>query len=244
MTLCLFEFHYVSINHDNMNKTTRLMGWALPALTNLLRYNGTTLFVDGTFRCAPCGYKQCVIFMVHDRTSGVFVPVYYVLSTSRGEKLLRHRTDKQIRPAEVIGDFEGALQNAVETQFPNAIVVGCLFHMKQAVGRGMERFRIPEEERAIAMTRGVLDVFTVIEPAQVELGTRWVKREIRMRCMTAGILYSKAKWRGFGGNELIARTNNTLERSNRELNNHIPTHLSITTFVSAIKRLSHSQGQL
>ncbi|OWY90145.1 hypothetical protein PHMEG_00041860, partial [Phytophthora megakarya] len=106
---------------------------------------------------------------------------------------------------------------------------------------------------------GVLDVLTVIAHDQVELGTKWVKQEIRRRCSAAGIYYSKGKWRGFWGyfsrtwleqfgvevwnvhgldNELVARTNNPLERYNRELNYRIPTHLSMTTFVSAIKTLS------
>ncbi|ETO73592.1 hypothetical protein F444_10500, partial [Phytophthora nicotianae P1976] len=103
-----FQFHYVTINNENLNKPTRLLGWAHPSLVNLLRYHGTTLFVDGTFHCVPRGYKQCVIFMVHDRASGIFVPVYYVLSTSRsGDSywdmlhFVVQSTDQQLEPAEV-----------------------------------------------------------------------------------------------------------------------------------------------
>ncbi|KAG2788156.1 hypothetical protein PC129_g17678 [Phytophthora cactorum] len=69
-----FQSHYVTINNENLNKPTLLLGWAHPSLINLLHYHGTTLFVDGTFHCVPRGYKQCVIFMVHDRASGIFVP--------------------------------------------------------------------------------------------------------------------------------------------------------------------------
>ncbi|GMF23690.1 unnamed protein product [Phytophthora fragariaefolia] len=195
--------------------------------------------------------------MVHDRVSGVFVPVYYVLCTSRDESaywnmvhFITQGTDQQIQPAEVACDFESALQNAIQTRFPNAIVVGCLFHMKQAVSRAIMRFGIPELERTIAMTEGVLDILTVIDPAQVKTGTRWVNSEIRQRCAVAGTYYSEAKWQGCGGyfawvwleqydvqvwnvfglrNELIAGTNNPLERFNRELNSRIPTHQSITT---------------
>uniref|UniRef100_H3GLR7 Uncharacterized protein n=1 Tax=Phytophthora ramorum TaxID=164328 RepID=H3GLR7_PHYRM len=47
------------------------------------------------------------------------------------------------------------------------------------------------------MTRGVLDMLTVIEYSLIENGMEWVKREIRQRCGAAGIEYSKAKWRGF-----------------------------------------------
>ncbi|RAW29351.1 hypothetical protein PC110_g14293 [Phytophthora cactorum] len=68
-----FQLHYATVNRDNVTKPTCLLGWAHPALVALLRYHGTTLFVDGTFRCVPQGYTQCVIFMVHDRASGVRV---------------------------------------------------------------------------------------------------------------------------------------------------------------------------
>ncbi|KAJ8562027.1 hypothetical protein ON010_g7654 [Phytophthora cinnamomi] len=231
----------VSLCHDereNLSKPTRSIGWAHPSLINLLRYSGTTIFVDGTFRCVLSGYKQCVDFMVHDRASGLFVPVYYVSSTSRsGDSysemvhVVVQGTDQQLEPAEVVCDFESALIEAIPTQFPNAIVLGCLFHLKQALRRAMKKFLIPEEECCIAMTRGVVDMLTVVEHCLIEQAIKWVKRQIRQRCGEAGISYSKAKWRGFWGyfqriwleyydvsvwnvaslnNELIAQTNNPL----------------------------------
>ncbi|ETI32572.1 hypothetical protein F441_20513 [Phytophthora nicotianae CJ01A1] len=120
--------------------------------------------------------------------------------------------------------------DAVQTQFRDAIVLGCLFHMKQALRRAMKRFAIPEAECLVAMSKGVLDMLTVIDPELVEKrGIPWVKCEVRKRCSKDGIEYSKAKWQGFWGyfqrtwidgysveawnvhtldNELIARTNN------------------------------------
>ncbi|KAG3079259.1 hypothetical protein PI125_g20762 [Phytophthora idaei] len=38
----------------------------------------------------------------------------------------------------------------------------------------MKRYGIPEEECIIAMTRGALDMLTVIDPAHVEKGIKWV----------------------------------------------------------------------
>ncbi|GMF38992.1 unnamed protein product [Phytophthora fragariaefolia] len=93
------------------------------------------------------------------------------------------------------------------------------------------------------MTRGILDTLTVLEHSLIKNGIKWVKREIRQRCGEAGIKYSKAKWRGFWesfqrtwlelydtsvwnvaglSNELVARTNNPLERFNRVLNDRFP----------------------
>ncbi|KAK1941006.1 hypothetical protein P3T76_007712 [Phytophthora citrophthora] len=266
-SVSFFQFHHVTANRENLNRPTRLIGWAHPSLINLLRYHETTIFIDGTFRCVPRSYKQCVIIMVHDRASGLYVPVYYVLSTSRsGDSFwdimhfIVQGTDQQLEPAEVVCDFESALIQAVQTQFPNAIIIGCLFHLKQALRRAMKRFAIPVEECAIAMSRGVVDMLTVVSPSLIERCIKWVKHEIRQRCTESGTSYSKVKWRGFWGyfqrtwldhydvsewnvaglnNELVDRTNNPLERFNRELNNRFPKpRPSKATFVGVIKSLS------
>ncbi|POM65201.1 Hypothetical protein PHPALM_19123 [Phytophthora palmivora] len=229
----------------------RILGWAHPALISLLRYHGTTLFVDGTFRCVPSGYAQCVVFMVHDRASGVFVPVFYVLSTSRtGDSywdmihFIVQATDQQIEPAEIVCAFESALMDALQTQFPNAIVLGCLFHMKQALRRAMKRCAIPEDECLIGMTQGVLDTVTVIEHEQVERALTYSVEKWKQFWSyferTWLKQYSIEVWNVYGlDNELVARTNNPLERFNRELNSRFPTpHPSMTTFVTVIKTIS------
>ncbi|ETO61331.1 hypothetical protein F444_20659 [Phytophthora nicotianae P1976] len=78
-----FQFHFVSANRQDVTRPTRLLDWVHPALVNLLRYHNISLFIDGTFRCVPPNFQQCVVFMMHDRASGLFVPVFYILSTSR-----------------------------------------------------------------------------------------------------------------------------------------------------------------
>ncbi|ETP33336.1 hypothetical protein F442_18123 [Phytophthora nicotianae P10297] len=122
---------------------------------------------------------------------------------------------------------------AIEKQFPNAEVIGCLFHFKQAVRRQMKTtYSIPDAEVRIAMEKGVLDVLTVIDPNLVPRhGIRWVKRTIRAKCAATGIGYTRIKWKQFWGyfratwlerynieswnvhgldNGLVARTNNPL----------------------------------
>ncbi|POM59936.1 hypothetical protein PHPALM_31268 [Phytophthora palmivora] len=264
------SFRYVTVNRENLSKPTRLIGWAYPSLINLLRYHGTTIFVDGTFRCVPPDYKQCVIVMVHDRASGIFVPVYYVLSTScSGDSLwdmihfVMKGTDGQLEPAEVVCDFECC---------SDAISIGCLFHLNQALRDTMKRFQFSQKECSKAMTHGVLDMLTVLEYSLIERGIKWMKREIRQRCDGVGMEYLKAMWRGFWGYfqrtwpddtrrfhrprhmeqydvsvwnmsglniELVARTNNPLERFNRVLNSCFPKpRPSMATFVSVIKTFS------
>ncbi|GMF44083.1 unnamed protein product [Phytophthora fragariaefolia] len=205
--------------------------------------------------------------MVHDRASGLFVPVFYILSTARiGNAywdmihFVLQATDQQLSPAEVICDFESALIDAVQTQFRDAIVLGCLFHMKQALRRAMKRYTIPDAECNVAMTRGVIDMLTVVNPEHVKSrGITWVKQEMVRRCADQGVGYSLAKWQEFWeyfertwvdgysvvvwnvhgmDNELVARTNNPLERFNRVLNTRFPTpHPSMATFVTVIKQI-------
>ncbi|POM62819.1 LOW QUALITY PROTEIN: hypothetical protein PHPALM_27970 [Phytophthora palmivora] len=171
---------------------------------------------------------------------GIFVPVYYVLSTSRsGDSywdiihFIVHGTDQQIKHTEIVCDFKDALIDTVQTQFPNAIFVDCLRCV-------MKRFPFPDVECGIVMTRGIIDVLTVLDHSLMEQVTKYVKREIRQRCYVAGIFYSNAKWRDyfkttwleqyevnvwnvFGlSNALIVRTNNPIARFNRESNDRFP----------------------
>lgn len=123
-------------------------GWAHRLLIELLRYPDTTIFVDGTFRCVP---KQCVIFMVHDRATGWYAPVIYVLTTAWTYDtfwgvfhFIIQAIDQQPDLAKVLCDFEAALISAVQVHFPNADVIGCLFHFEQAVRRRMQKLTISD----------------------------------------------------------------------------------------------------
>ncbi|ETI29936.1 hypothetical protein F443_22946, partial [Phytophthora nicotianae P1569] len=71
--------------------------------------------------------------------------------------------------------------------------------LELALRRVMKRYAITDEECLIAMTRGVLDTLTVIDHEQVERGIKWVKREIKKRCILAKTEYTTAKWEEFWG---------------------------------------------
>ncbi|GMF29273.1 unnamed protein product [Phytophthora fragariaefolia] len=112
-----------------------------------------------------------------------------------------------------------------------------------------------QDECLIVMTPGALDTLTVLNHAKVKGGMKWVRREIEQRCRAVDVvysvetlrefwsyfertwleLYSIEVWNVFGlDNELVARTNNLLERFNCELNSRFP----IPTFVTVIKTIS------
>lgn len=58
-----------------------VIGWTHPALVCIMRYENTSLFIDGTFCCLPNSFKQCMVVMMYDRGTELFVPVFYVLYT-------------------------------------------------------------------------------------------------------------------------------------------------------------------
>ncbi|KAJ8542629.1 hypothetical protein ON010_g12183 [Phytophthora cinnamomi] len=120
--------------------------------------------------------------------------------------------------------FESALVDAVQTQSRDAIVLGCLFHMKQAPQRAMKRYAIPDDACSVAMTREVIDMLTVVNPDHVKSrGIAWVQLEMKRHCAEQEIL---TRWRVLG-NALIA------------FSIRFPTpHPSMATFVTVIKQIS------
>ncbi|OWZ15417.1 putative cleavage induced protein [Phytophthora megakarya] len=197
----------------------------------------------------------------------MFTPVYFVLCTSRTETtyndilhLISRDTGKKMTPAEIVCDFEFGLISAVQQAFPNAEVVGCFFHFKQALSRRMKFEHITKKEISIAMTPGCLDILAVIDPEFIDpKGIAWVKLEIKRQCATKGCAYSTRQWRSFWryfhriwlgkysvsewnvfgiANTIVARTNNPLERFNREMNAAFKPHPSLRHFVATIAKMS------
>lgn len=168
-----FQFHYISSNQNPTRKLNRLIGWAYPVLINLLRYGDVTLFLDGTFRSVPRQFKQCVIFMVHGRASGLYGPVFYVL-------------------------FELGIIQAVQTQFltQNRSVVCSIFLTGNPQTHQETSHSWPRGIHCDA--KEVLDMLTVLEPEHVNpRGIALVKQEIERLCELNGIVYSNAKWAKF-----------------------------------------------
>ncbi|KAF1335834.1 Porphobilinogen deaminase, partial [Globisporangium splendens] len=243
--LSFFQFQHVW--HDkkskNDNHLDRVIGWAHPALLNLLRYEKVTLFIDGTFRCVPPKFKQRVVVMLYDRSTKCHIPVFFVLYTSKPFdtywNLLQFITNacgEKISPKEVICDFESALIQAVRDWCPETRIIGYLFHFKQACRRKMKKHRLPQAESSIAMEPGVLDMLTVVEQEKIpKQGVAWVK------CKQAWIKNLSPEFWNVRDvrNDLVSRTDNPLERFNRELNVAFTApHPSLPRFVQTIEELS------
>lgn len=74
--LSFFQCHQPHPSKDPIAKPQRIIGWVRPELRQLLMYHNVSMFIDGTFRSVPRGFKHGIIVMVHDRASELYVPVY------------------------------------------------------------------------------------------------------------------------------------------------------------------------
>jgi hypothetical protein len=117
----------------------RMMIWGNPDLMNIMSSPGLHLFIDCTFKCVPRGFFQCLIIMVFDSRTDVYVPVFYALLQSKTYEaydlalyLCIRATGFKMDASSVCCDFEAALLKAVTEQFKNSCttceLVLCLFH--------------------------------------------------------------------------------------------------------------------
>ncbi|KAK1930447.1 hypothetical protein P3T76_014118 [Phytophthora citrophthora] len=120
---------------------------------------------------------------------------------------------------------------------------------------------MPEREIGVAMSKGHLDIQTVIPHEKFAgAGIRFVEKAKRTTCLEKGIAYSDALWKQFWQSfrntwlktygpsvwnlygldaDMISRTNNLLERFNREMNAALTApHPSLPSFVAIIESLS------
>lgn len=243
------------------------MGWGHPSLFGVLNGNGQ-LFVDCTFRIVPKPFYQCMIIMVYDAQTRVYVPVMYILLTSKTEDLYWHAlhwvivtAGCRLDPKIVSCDFEKALHNAVSNQFRSSSICGCLFHWKQALPRKMKEYKIDDEQIEMSMTKNCLGILTIIPQSEIKVkGIPFVRS-----CIPETEGRNKSKWNAFWKyfdrfwmssptfiktwnihhmdiDLLQNRTNNPLERYNRTLNSKFATaHPNLLSFVKALEIESRSQ---
>ncbi|OQR83926.1 hypothetical protein ACHHYP_14118 [Achlya hypogyna] len=159
-----------------------------------------------------------------------------------------------LEPSTISCDFEQALIGAIKDQFPDARIVGCLFHFKQAIRRKLVTLRIPEDQVQRAMEPNVLDVLTVIPRLQIiKRGIPYVKSLLSTDGHVAKWAsfwkyfyktwlktYDISTWNVYDAVErdidLVNRTNNPLEKYNRDFGAKFnAAHPNLLTFIQVIK---------
>ncbi|DAZ96896.1 TPA: LOW QUALITY PROTEIN: hypothetical protein N0F65_008857 [Lagenidium giganteum] len=209
-----FQFHHVLPNASCASKPHRVIGWALlaatdkrptrtsPKCSNLLKYKSTTILVDVTFRCLPRNFAQCVIIMVHDNASDEFVPVFFVLTTSKTSDtywdVIHFVIKLRTKSLSLFKSYATSSEDLSTLSAPKTQVTGCLFHWKQALRRKMKSLCIPENQVNIAMERGVVDMLTGIPHGFITCKViAWVRRKIRERCAELSTNYAVKTWKRF-----------------------------------------------
>ncbi|KAL3847168.1 hypothetical protein ACJMK2_018094 [Sinanodonta woodiana] len=98
--------------------------------------------VDGTFRVAPVIFYQ--VFTIHALIDNKAVPLVYCHIQDKTEATYIRVIEKikellpTKNPASIMSDFEKATQNAIQHVFPNAHLVGRLFHVDQCLWRKVQ----------------------------------------------------------------------------------------------------------
>nr|XP_047145164.1 uncharacterized protein LOC124818380 [Hydra vulgaris] len=97
----------------------------------------TDLHVDGTFKVVPRMFYQMITFgyILLDH----FIPTIFILMTRRTQELYSLAFSKvaelvpHLSPLRIMTDYEQALMNILEIQYPLAEISGCWFHYVNAV---------------------------------------------------------------------------------------------------------------
>ena len=89
--------------------------------------------------------------MLFDEVHDIYLPFYYGLLSSKKESCYREAFRSIVEdlggkfdPATIGVDFEQGFINALKTVFPQAKIVGCLFHFKQAIRKKMVEMGFPK----------------------------------------------------------------------------------------------------
>ena len=148
-------FAFTGENHDDpfVISNTLLQGGEegsiLMASETCLRLlsTRTSWFMDGTFKVAPRLFKQ--LFTVHVMPEGKVIPCAYALMASKSkrsyQRVFRELKDyvenmhlPELHPVSIMTDFEQAMLNAIDDEFPLAQSRGCLFHYTQCIWRKIQ----------------------------------------------------------------------------------------------------------
>ena len=155
-------------------KLERVLGYGNPTLFRCFGGN-QKVFIDGTFRIVPKPFYQCLIVMVFDNQTDAYVPVFYILLTSKKEKVydkaLQQMNDAvgdKINPSSVTCDYERGLHNSISRAFPKAIINGCLFHWKQAIRRKLADLKCDRWTIDRFTPADSIETLTLIPPNEIE----------------------------------------------------------------------------
>ena len=260
-------FLQFNVNVNIGQKLQKLIGFGHPDLLHNLKYGPVHLFVDCTFSCVPKGFSQCLVIMAHDKSTSMYIPIFYVLMQSKLQMAYQHAlrmcvaaTDDNMEVINATCDFEKGIINALKCQFKKPIV-GCEFHWKQAIRRKLLELNVPRDKiTALVDANGLLNILTVIPIEDIEnKGIPYIRQKFnegqdkvkfdsfwKYFVATWMTQYNPEDWNIHRGrnsdlpaDEVLNRTNNPLERFNKKLNGYFAArHPTMVQYVMGIRQIS------
>jgi hypothetical protein len=247
-------------------KYQRMIGWGHFELMHLMRYDAH-YFIDCTFKCVPKNFVQCMIIMIFDEGTQLYVPIFYILLQSKFEEVyttainLCAASSPGFKKAKsVTCDFERGLMNAIDATFPEKVAInGCEFHFKQATRRKLQELRIPVDTISKLVNKdGLLNLLTQISISEiVSKGIPYIRSHFEEHPFEESFdkfwKYFTKTWITFFRPELWNvnahinndmktmnnRTNNALERFNRKLNEQFScAHPCLANYIEVIREVS------
>ena len=245
----------------------RILVFGNPSHFGLLQLTNLDIYIDATFDCCPCPFYQCLIVMAFHQETNVYVPLLYILMTSKTQELYCHAlnhvvslSDWKLHVNSYTSDFELAIMNSCKLIFGReSFHIGCLFHLKQAWRRHLiTKLGFLAEEVALAMKVGVLDLLCIIPPNEIrEFGIPFVRLIVEEDLSAAAIakwdifwIYFDKQWMSKVDNwnicnedgsykKFMNRTNNGLESYNRRFNGlFTKLHPSLIEFAEIVEKES------
>ena len=170
------QHHGIYPDRNNPGTYQRLMVFGNPSLFGLLQQRKIECYIDATFDCVPHPFYQCLIFMIFHPETWQYVPIFYILMTHKTQELYWHAlaqiviiSDHKIDVNSYTTDFEKAIINSCELQFPEGFHAGCLFHLKQAWRRYLiTKLGFLPDQIKYAMSVCMLDLLTILPQDEVE----------------------------------------------------------------------------
>ena len=263
------------IDSPYTGETHTFIGFANPDLL-LIPKHGFAMphYIDCTYKSCPHGFVQCLIIMVYSQATGMYVPIWYILLDGASEwvyttalRLAQIHCGPQgdMKASTVTTDFEKGLINAVKTVFPNAEIVGCLFHFFQALMRyWKDECRLPKNLGSLMCY--ISRLLTVVDPEEIDKAIAYCRAKINEDLYPGFTQQFNKYWAYFIKTwvkeykpkvwnvhrfvcrietlnekdylELKNKSNNGLERENKEMNKIFPKKPTLLGFVSGIKERS------
>jgi len=142
--------------------------------------NAPHYYIDGTFDVVPHDFAQMLVVMTNDPITDHPKPLAYLLLSSKDEEIytdslkslldiLTNYNTRKINLRSITLDFECAMMNAVRKTFPETKIIGCLFHLKNALWRWARANKLGND-KVIHVTSSVIDKMVALcwQPEELE----------------------------------------------------------------------------